>query len=83
MIINDADKSKKLLTSIGDIDDSYLDEAEISDVASRIAKRKRAVKYSTIGVAAASVCIATVILILRPKRARAIASVIESVPEFA
>jgi len=85
MTICKTDKSKRLLTSIGDIDDSYLDEAEIVDVAARIAKRKRVVKYSAIGAAAASVGIATAVLLLRPKRAKSIAvtNIAESLPEFA
>jgi len=85
MTINKTDKSKKLLTSIGDIDDSYLDETEVVDVASQIAKRKRIVKYSAIGAAATSVGVATAILLLRPKRAKsiAVANTVESLPEFA
>jgi len=88
MTISKTDKSKKLFISIGDIDDSYLCEAEVADVATRIAKRKRVVKYSAIGAAVASVGIATAILVLRPKRKRSIsvinvADVIESLPELA
>jgi len=88
MIINKSSQSKRLLTSIGDIDDSYLDEAEVIDVASKIAKRKRVVKYSAIGAAAASVGIAAAILILRPKRTKSVtiinvADALESLPEFA
>jgi len=85
MRIETNNKAIKLLKSIGDIDDSYIDEAEVADVAAKIAKRKRVVKYSAIGAAAASVGITTAVLLLRSRRARTrtITTVIESIPEFA
>jgi len=44
--------AQKLLDCIGDIDDLFLAEAEIADVATiKTAKRKRIVKYSIAGLA--------------------------------
>ena len=67
---NTAERAKRLLASIGEIADTFLDETELADIAMRRVRRRRVVQYSAIGVGAASaVGIAAVILIRRPKRA--------------
>jgi len=62
----------RLLNALGEIDDSFLDEAEVEDIAHRIAARRRVVQYSAVG-AAASLGIAVAVWFLRPKRAVEIA----------
>jgi len=68
------DKAKRLLAAFGELDDSFLDEAESADIASVRATRKRVIQYSALGVgvgAAASIGIAVAVRLLRPKRAAA------------
>ena len=60
-------KAKKLLACIGEISDSFLDEAESTDIVSTQTTRKRVVQYGAL--AAAGLGIATgAYLILRSKR---------------
>jgi len=47
-------KEKRLLNGIGEMDDFYIDEAELTDVAAIIAARKRKMKYGALAAATAS-----------------------------
>ena len=60
--------SIRLLACIGEINDSFLEEAESADIVSRIVTRKRLVRYGKFA-AAASFGIAVTYWLLRSKRA--------------
>ena len=63
------DRAKRLLVSIGEMDDAFLDETEAADIAARRAARKRAMQYGAVSVGAvASVGITVACLLLRPRR---------------
>ena len=62
-------RARKLLNCIGAIADSFLEETKLADADAARSSRKRIIKYSAIGVGAASVGIAIAALLLRPKRA--------------
>ena len=68
MSYNTTEKAKRLLNCIGAIADSFLDETKLADVEATKASKKRIIKYSAIGVGAASVGIAIAALLLRPRR---------------
>ncbi|MCL2221217.1 MAG: hypothetical protein FWC20_01020 [Oscillospiraceae bacterium] len=68
MSYDSAQRAKKLLNCIGAIADSFLVETKLADPNSARASRNRIIKYSAIGVGAASVGFAIAALLLRPKR---------------
>ena len=64
-------RAKRLLLSIGEMSDAFLEETEAADIAARRATRKRAIQYGAVSVGAvASVGITVACLLLRPKRSR-------------
>ena len=68
MSYSPTEKAKRLLDCIGAIADSFLDETKLADAEASKASKKRIIKYSAIGVGAASVGIAIAALLLRPRR---------------
>ena len=63
-------KAARLLACIGEIDDSFLEEAESMDIASVIAAHSRFVRYGKLA-AAASFGIAVTYWLLRSRRSAA------------
>ena len=70
---NPLERAKRLLALFEKIDDSFLDEAELTDLASKIVSRKRLVQYGALGAGAMVSLggVAAVCLFLRSKRASA------------
>ena len=64
------DSAVRLLDCIGEIEDLFLDEALIADIAGDIAAKKRKAQYGTIA-ATASVGIVLTMWFIRSKRAAA------------
>ena len=60
---------ERLLDSIGDIDDSFLLEAENADITgAKVAKRRRIAKYSAAGVAVSVGIAAVAYWVFRPAK---------------
>jgi len=60
---------ERLLDSIGDIDDSFLLEAETADITrAKVAKRKQIAKYSAAGVAVSVGIAAVAYLVFKPRK---------------
>jgi len=68
MSYNPAQRARKLLNCIGAIADSFLEETKLADATASRISRKSIIKYSAIGVGAASVGFAIAALLLRPRR---------------
>lgn len=83
MNFDTAQRARRLLNCIGAIADSFLDEAKPAVADAAHSSRKRIIKYSAIGVGAASVGIAIATLLLRPKRTRTMITVENALPESA
>ena len=72
MKIKELDKAKRLFVNIGEIDDSFLEEAKSADiVADTASARKRYVRYGTLAAAASFGVVITTFLVLRSRRAAA------------
>ena len=63
--------AKRLLSCLGAIADTFLDETKLADENASRTSKKRIITYSAIGVGAASLGIAMTVLLLRSKRSAA------------
>ena len=67
MIVDKTGKAAVLLDYFGEIDDDFLEEADLVDIAASLAVRKRMMRYGTLA-AAASVGIAVTYWFIRSKK---------------